>query len=127
MGFLGVHSAIDFPDPLGVVGGERWELSGTWAQKAAFYAVERLVLYTGNKLDNKIGFITRGGSNQELTLGLEGFLKLAFSFVVIKVKTMTDFPITGCVLVACIGVSHRTAFNPVLAVNLIDNFSVHNT
>lgn len=89
---------------------------------SAFYAVNQLVLCTVNKLDNKIGFITQGGSNQEFTLGLEVFLKLAFSFVVMKVKTLTDFLITGCVLVACIGISYRTAFNPVLAVNMISPY-----
>lgn len=85
--------------------GERRELSGTWAQKvelyfSALYAVNQLVLCTGNKLDNKIWFITQGGNNQEFTLGLEGFLKLAFIFVVIKLKIKTFSYITGRVLVA---------------------------
>lgn len=82
LGFLlGLDSAIDSPDPLGVVWGERRELSGTWAQKvelyfAAGYAANALALCKGNKLDNKIWFITQGGSNQEFTLGLEVFSSL---------------------------------------------------
>lgn len=93
---LGVNGAIDSPDPLGVVCEKDGNSRGLGHRKwsfyfAASYAVDQLVQCTENKLDNKVGFITQGGSNQEFTLGLEDFLKLAFIFVVIKLKSMTDF------------------------------------